>query len=172
MPTGELSSRLNSDTAEMSNDLTWVLRFTIEASVRLSGIVAYMLVRSSKLAAVALSLTPLVALVSRVYGKWMGKNAEAVQAALAEASGTAQEVLGARRTVFSFATECLEQDRFSGAVQRHYRLSVRQTAIQGFYYMAISTFLMNCVMQVPPARELCQNQIGRTTLLSAKRADE
>ena len=37
IPSGDLSSRLNSDTAEMSSDLTWVLRFTIESSVRVAG---------------------------------------------------------------------------------------------------------------------------------------
>ena len=33
--TGDLTSRLTSDTAEMSADLTWVFRFTIEALVSL-----------------------------------------------------------------------------------------------------------------------------------------
>jgi ABC-type multidrug transport system fused ATPase/permease subunit len=32
--TGDLTSRLTSDTAEMSADLTWVFRFTIEALVK------------------------------------------------------------------------------------------------------------------------------------------
>ena len=31
---GELTSRLTADTQEMSGDLTWVFRFTIEATVR------------------------------------------------------------------------------------------------------------------------------------------
>jgi len=39
---GDLTSRLQVDTSEMANDLTWVFRFTIEALVRIGGITAYM----------------------------------------------------------------------------------------------------------------------------------
>ena len=47
--TGEITSRLTADCAEMANDLTWVFRFTLEASVRIGGTIAYMLVRSWQL---------------------------------------------------------------------------------------------------------------------------
>ena len=36
--TGEVTSRLTADCAEMANDLTWVFRFSIEAIVRIAGI--------------------------------------------------------------------------------------------------------------------------------------
>ena len=36
-PVGNLTSRLNSDTSAMSSDLTWFFRFSIEATVRISG---------------------------------------------------------------------------------------------------------------------------------------
>mmetsp|Transcript_62980 Transcript_62980/g.150695 ORF Transcript_62980/g.150695 Transcript_62980/m.150695 type:complete len:780 (+) Transcript_62980:178-2517(+) len=170
IPSGDLSSRLNSDTAEMSNDLTWVLRFTIEATVRMTGIIGYMLYKSPKLAGVAFALTPIVAVISRVYGRWMAKNAKAVQDALASASSVAQEVVGAMRTVFSFANEELEHARFAKGVERHYRLSVRQTVIQGVYYMSVNTFLMNCVMQCAilsyGARLVLDGEIPTQTLLA------
>ncbi|KAJ1467468.1 P-loop containing nucleoside triphosphate hydrolase protein [Baffinella frigidus] len=164
IPSGDLSSRLNSDTAEMSNDLTWVLRFTIEATVRMTaGIIGYMLYKSPKLAGI-------VAVISRVYGRWMAKNAKAVQDALASASSVAQEVVGAMRTVFSFANEELEHARFAKGVERHYRLSVRQTVIQGVYYMSVNTFLMNCVMQCAilsyGARLVLDGEIPTQTLLA------
>jgi ABC-type multidrug transport system fused ATPase/permease subunit len=50
--TGELNSRLTADTGEMANDLTWVFRFTIEALIRIGGIVGYMFLAEWRLALV------------------------------------------------------------------------------------------------------------------------
>ena len=58
-----------------------------------------------------------------------------VQEALARANAVAQEVLSAMRTVFSFANEAHELERYSSCVRKHYALNVRQTAISGVYYM-------------------------------------
>ena len=102
---GEMTSRLTADCAEMANDLTWVFRFFIEALVRIGGIMGYMLVRSWRLSLLALSIIPITSLINVFYGKWMWKNQARVQTAIAEANSVAQEVLGAIRTVFSFARE-------------------------------------------------------------------
>jgi ABC-type multidrug transport system fused ATPase/permease subunit len=89
---GELASRLNSDCGEMAGDLvshmlwrillklciaflcifqTWFFRFSIESVVRITGITAYMLLRSPKLGACALSILPLVAIINKFYGDWL-----------------------------------------------------------------------------------------------------
>ena len=68
----------------------------------------------------------------------MAENAKKVQSALADANAVAQEVLSGMRTVFSFASEARELDRYSSAVQRHYELNVRQTAISGTHSQSYS----------------------------------
>lgn len=40
--------------------------------MRVSGITAYMLLRSPRLGAVALSIVPVVAVVNKYYGDWLG----------------------------------------------------------------------------------------------------
>ena len=45
--TGDILSRLTSDTAEMANDLTWVFRFSIEAVFRIAGTTGYCLLYTS-----------------------------------------------------------------------------------------------------------------------------
>lgn len=145
--TGDLTSRLTADTSEMASDLTWVFRFTIESLVRIVGIAAYMFTRSWRLAAMACSIIPVIAFINRVYGKWMAKNAQNVQNALASANSVAQEALGSMATVFSFANEEYELSRYKKFVDKHYQLNVRQTAITGIYYMVCSTLLVNCVIQ-------------------------
>ena len=53
----------------MANDLTWVFRFTIEALVRIGGIIVYMFFRSWQLALLACSAVPVTAIVNRIYAK-------------------------------------------------------------------------------------------------------
>lgn len=96
--TGELTSRLTADCGELSGDLTWFFRFSIESVVRITGITTYMLVRSPKLGAVTLSIVPIIAAVNKVYGEWLGDNAKKVQDALAAANSVAQESLSCIRT--------------------------------------------------------------------------
>ena len=73
-PTGEITSRLTADTAEMANDLTWVFRFTIEALVRIGGIMVYMFIRSWQLALLACSAIPITAIINRIYAKYVVAN--------------------------------------------------------------------------------------------------
>ena len=54
--TGDLASRLTSDCGNMGGDLTWFFRFSIESIVRIVSIVSYMLWRSPKLGACAISV--------------------------------------------------------------------------------------------------------------------
>ena len=144
---GFLTSRLNSDTAEMSNNLTFVFRFSIESVVRIGGIMTYMFLREWRLALAACTAIPFIALVNRHYGRWLHDNAQQVQSALAEVNSVAQETLSSIRTVFSFANEGHEVARFSERIEILFRLNVRQLFLQSIYYMVIATFLVNCVVQ-------------------------
>jgi len=145
--TGEITSRLTADCAEMANDLTWVFRFTIEALVRIGGITAYMFVRSPRLGALAFAVIPITAVVNHYYGAWLHKNQINVQTALADANTVAQEAVGAIRTVFSFAQQDFEHQKYAACVERYYVLIIFQTFIQGVYYMFCNTFLINTCVQ-------------------------
>lgn len=144
---GDLSSRLNSDCGNMASDLTWFFRFSIESVVRIFGIVLYMCLRAPKLAACAISVVPAVAIVNKFYGNWLSKNAQDVQTALAEANSVAQEALLNIRCVIAFASERIEEKKYHDKIDAHYNLNVKQLYATGFYYMAISTFLINTCVQ-------------------------
>jgi ABC-type multidrug transport system fused ATPase/permease subunit len=131
----------------MFTDLTWFFRFSIESIVRILGITTYMIVRSPKLAACALSIVPVVAGVNKVYGNWLSKNSRKVQDAIAAANAVAQETFSCVRTVIAFATEHLEREKYVQKIDEHYRLNVKQIYLTGIYYMFISTFLINTVVQ-------------------------
>ena len=81
------------------------------------------------------------------YGDFLKKNAKEVQNALAQANSVAQEALSCIRTVVAFASEDYEYNKYKSQVSKHYDLNVQQLYAQGFYYMVISTFLINTVVQ-------------------------
>ena len=128
-------------------DLTWFFRFSIESVVRITGITIYMFVRSPRLAACALSIAPVVAAVNKLYGNWLNENSKRVQDALAAANSVAQESFSCVRTVIAFAAERLEYDKFTEKINEQYRLNVKQTYMTGIYYMFVSTFLINTIVQ-------------------------
>jgi len=144
---GDLTSRLNSDAGEMGYDLTWFFRFSIESVVRIVSIVSYMLWRSPRLGVCAISVVPFVAAINKRYADFLSKNAKEVQNALAQANSVAQEALSCIRTVVAFASEDYEYNKYKGKIVKHYDLNVQQLYAQGFYYMVISTFLINTVVQ-------------------------
>eukprot|EP00934_Nitzschia_sp_Nitz4_P005594 Nitzschia sp. Nitz4//scaffold331_size19140//10591//13853//NITZ4_008734-RA/size19140-processed-gene-0.38-mRNA-1//-1//CDS//3329548182//5584//frame0 len=132
---GSLASRLNSDCGEMAG------------VVRITGITTYMLIRSPPLAACALCIVPVVATVNKLYGNWLNKNAQLVQDALADANSVAQETFACVRTVIAFATESVQYMQYREKIDCQYNLNVKQTYMTGIYYMFISTFLINTVVQ-------------------------
>jgi ABC-type multidrug transport system fused ATPase/permease subunit len=74
-------------------------------------------------------------------------NATRVQDALAAANSVAQETLACVRTVISFASEDAEYSKYKDRINDQFKLNVRQIFMTGIYYMFISTFLINTVIQ-------------------------
>ena len=144
---GELTSRLTSDCGEMAGDLTWFFRFSIESIVRIIGVVTYMMVRSPTLGLCAVSIVPVVGAINKKYGDWLSRNAKAVQNALADANATAQEAFALIRTVIAFASEDTETEKYSSKIEEYYHLNMKQLYMTGFYYMIVSTFLINTVVK-------------------------
>lgn len=123
------------------------LFYSIESVVRITGIVSYMLIRCPILAGCAITVIPIVAVVNKIYGNWLNKNAQEVQNALAAANHVAHETFSCIRTVVAFASERQEYKKYKECIDHQYRLNVRQIYISGVYYMVISTFLINTVVQ-------------------------
>jgi len=77
--TGELISRLASDTGAVAGDLSWLFRWSIESVVRVLGVSAYFFTVSRRLALVAWSIIPVVTIINRQYGSFLHKNSQRVQ---------------------------------------------------------------------------------------------
>ena len=144
---GEIQSRLNSDTAEMANNLSWVFRFAIEAIVRVSGILVYMFVCSWRLGLLVAATIPINAYANTFFGQWMSKNAKNAQDTLAVANSIAQESFGAIQTLKSFSGETKTMNKYQDALLMYKKLQYKAAIVSSTFYMFVSTFLMNTLGQ-------------------------
>lgn len=146
-PIGDLMSRLTSDTTEMSSDISFVFRFSIESCVRITGVAGYMFVCSWRLALLTCTMIPINSKLQRKYALWLHKNAKRSQDALATSNAIAHEAISGVQTVKAFAKERFELIRYTRSVQHYYELGILQGVMESLNYMIVSTFLMNCVVQ-------------------------
>jgi ATP-binding cassette subfamily B protein len=137
--TGELVSRLASDTSVLQNavsvNISMALRFL--ASV-VGGVIA-LIITSPTLTVVMLSVVPPVALGAVAYGRRIRKLAREVQDALARSTEVAEETLAGIRTVRAFAAEKTESGRYGEAVEGSFNLA-RRRVVLGSIFMGIASF--------------------------------
>ena len=84
----------------------------------MKGITGYMFYRSPRLGLLAFAVIPITAIINHFYSKWLHKNQQNVQTALADANSVAQEAVGAIRTVFSFAQQEGEHEKYAECIER------------------------------------------------------
>ncbi len=121
--TGELTSRLTSDTQILQSAVTTNLSMALRYGMQAIGGIVVCFVTSVKLSLVILVLLPVVFSVAIVYGRRVRKLSREVQDAVADSTSLAEEALSGIRTVRSFAREEHESARYDGAIERSFDLA-------------------------------------------------
>ncbi len=121
--TGDLTSRLSSDTASLQGLLSSHLSMALRNVVQVAGGLVLLVVTSLKLTAVMLAVVPAVAIGAVIYGRKIRALAKRYQDALADAGHVAEESLSAIRTVRSFAAEEAEARRYGTAIDKSFQLA-------------------------------------------------
>lgn len=116
--TGDLITRLSSDTALVGMSLTQNISDGLRSAVAVFGGVGMMLYTSPQLSLVGLSVVPPVAIISFAFARRLRQVAADVQTRLAESSATAEEQLSNIRTVRAFTKEKFEMNRYSVGLTR------------------------------------------------------
>jgi ABC transporter fused permease/ATP-binding protein len=137
--TGELTSRLSSDTTVLQNTVTVNVSMALRFGVGALGAAAMMLYKSPVLTLVALTVVPVVALASALYGRLIRNVSTEVQDALAHSTNVAEETIGGVRTVRWFAREPAEIARYQAAVDHSYQLAARRALLLGGFN-GVTTF--------------------------------
>lgn len=130
---GELQSRLSSDTSSIQNAVTvnvsMSLRWLVSAIVSL--VVIFII--SWKLSLTMLTVVPAVGIGATIYGRFVRDLSTRYQDALAKAADQAEEAFGNVRTVRSFAQESREVKKYRIRVRESYRQGRRRAWAYGFF---------------------------------------
>ncbi|XP_029426836.1 ATP-binding cassette sub-family B member 9 [Rhinatrema bivittatum] len=144
--TGDIISRLTSDTTVMSDLVSENVNVFLRCLVKTLGVVVFMFSLSWQLSLVTLMGFPLILLVSKAYGKYYKRLAKEVQNALAKANSVAEETLSAMKTVRSFANEETEASNYLEKLQQVYILYKKEALAYTYYVW--STGLTQLVLQI------------------------
>jgi ATP-binding cassette subfamily B protein len=137
--TGDLTSRLASDTASLQGLLSSQLSMALRNGVQVVGGLVLLVFTSARLTAVMLLVVPAVALGAVFYGRKIRSLARKYQDALAEAGHVAEESLSAIRTVRAFAAEPAEVRRYGDAIESSFQLARTRVGAAAIFMGAAST---------------------------------
>ncbi|XP_019120726.1 ABC-type oligopeptide transporter ABCB9 isoform X2 [Larimichthys crocea] len=136
--TGDIISRLSSDTTQVSDLISQNVNIFLRSSIKGAGDFIFMCGMSWKLSLVTIMGFPLIALVSKLYGEFYKKLTKEVQTTLAEANKVAEETISAMKTVRSFANECGEADSYYAKLLAMYQLNKKQALAYACYMWSSS----------------------------------
>jgi len=137
--TGDLMSRLASDTATIQGSVSANISFGLRNLIQLIGGIALLIYTSPRLTLLILAVVPAIAIGAVAYGRRIRRLSRKVQDAIAEGQAIAEESIAGLRTVRAFAAEEAEQGRYGGAIDRALALA-RKRILASSLFMAATTF--------------------------------
>ncbi|XP_064424040.1 ATP-binding cassette sub-family B member 9 isoform X2 [Latimeria chalumnae] len=167
--TGDITSRLTSDTTIVSDLISQNMNIFLRSAVKAAGVCVFMLSLSWQLSLVTFIGFPIIILVSEMYGKYYKKLAKEVQDALAKANHIAEETISAMKTVRSFANEDTEANFYFEKLQQMYKLNKTQALAYAFYMWSNSNIgsVYTGLMQGVGAAEKVFAFIDRKPIMSS-----
>ncbi|KAB0355107.1 hypothetical protein FD755_022566 [Muntiacus reevesi] len=152
--TGELNSRLSSDTKLMSSWLPLNTNVMSRSLVKVLGLYSFMLKLSPRLTFLSLFEVPLMIAAEKVYNARHQAVLWEIQDAMAKAGQVVRESVGGLQTVRSFGAEEQEVRRYKEALERCRQLWWRRDLERALYlllrrmlHLAMQVLLLNCALQ-------------------------
>jgi ATP-binding cassette subfamily B protein len=145
--TGEIVSRLTADTTQIKSAVGASVSIALRNLVLFFGGATMMVVTSPRLSLFVLGAIPVIVLPLVGFGRAVRRRGRAAQDTLADASGYANELIGAMRTLQAFTNEKLAQSRFGAAVEQAYEAARGATKARAVL-TAIVIFLVSASIVV------------------------
>jgi ATP-binding cassette subfamily B (MDR/TAP) protein 9 len=131
--TGDITSRLSSDTTLVGSSITTNLNIFLRSTVQAAGVLVFMFFISWQLALLSFLLVPVISVLSKIYGRYLRRLSKLQQKKLADGNSVSESTLSSMATVRSFGAECLELAEFCECMERYLLLNVRTaTATLGY----------------------------------------
>lgn len=130
---GELQSRLSSDTGAIQNAVT--VNFSMSLRMIVQAVCSFVVIFfiSWKLTLVMLSVVPVVGVCARMYGTFVKTLSKNYQDSLAKASETAEEAFSSIRTVRSFSRERHQVAKYATRIDTAYQYGKRRAWAYGTF---------------------------------------
>ncbi|KAM6965345.1 ABC-type oligopeptide transporter ABCB9 [Aplochiton taeniatus] len=144
--TGDIISRLTSDTTQVSDLISQNINIFLRSVIKSLGYFIFMFGMSWKLTLVTLMGFPFIAIVSQMYGEYYKRLTKDVQTALAEANKVAEETISAMKTVRSFASEEQEAESYYARLMVMFQLNKKQAIAFACYIW--SSYISELALQV------------------------
>ena len=136
--TGNLMSRINSDSTVLQNTLSVNISMILRNIAGAAGGLVFLFYTSWKLAILLLIILLPLALIAARFGGRVRKISYKVQNSLGNASAIADESLSNIRTVRSFAAEAVESDRFQKALDKALDIAKKKIRLVANFMGAMS----------------------------------
>ena len=169
--TGEVLSRLTTDTTLIQSISGTGLSIALRSSVNLIGATVMLAITSPKLTGMIFLLVPLVIVPIIIIGRRVRTLSRASQDRIADSSGLAGETLDAIATVQAFTLERLQSERFGDTVQVAFETAVRRlrvrallTGIAILFVFGAITFVLWVGTHAVMRGEMSGGQLGQFLL--------
>jgi len=153
--TGLLISKVTNDVNNVTGAATSVLTVAVRDSLTIVALMSWLLHLNWKLTLVALAITPLIAVVVRVFSKRLRSASRGTQHAIGDITRILEETIGGHKVVKIFGGQAYETARFGEANQRFRRQNMRQAVaaaatvplVQLFSAIAVATVIYIALLQ-------------------------
>ncbi len=135
--TGEVLSRLTTDTTLIESVIGSTVSFAIRSIATSFGALVIMLIISWKLTLMVLAIGPIIVVPAVLIGRQIRSLSRSSQDSLATASSRAGESLGAIQTVQAFTREQKERRDFSNAVEKTFAAHKKRIAVRSVMTLII-----------------------------------
>ncbi|XP_007483708.2 antigen peptide transporter 2-like isoform X2 [Monodelphis domestica] len=166
--TGELNSRLSSDTNLMSRWLPLNANVFLRSLVKVVGLYGFMFSLSPRLAVLSLLEVPLSMATEKIYNARHQTVLQQIQDAVAKAGQVVREAVGSLKTVRSFGAEEDEAQRYEEALEHKRQLEWRRDWERAAYLLlrrvlqlGMQVLMLNCGL-----RQILSGELSRGGLVS------
>ncbi|KAJ8273749.1 hypothetical protein GJAV_G00105100 [Gymnothorax javanicus] len=133
--TGDLTSRLSTDTTLMSQSVAMNVNILLRSFIKTVSVLGLMISLSWKLTLVTFIEMPLIAISQKIYNNHYEKLSKEVQDSIARANDVAGECVAGIRTVRSFNTEQSEARRYDDRLMDTHNLKTRRDTVRAVYLL-------------------------------------
>lgn len=146
--TGEVLSRLTTDTTLILNVLSTSVSMALRNSLTFVGGLIMLFVTSAKLTAIILVLIPAVVFPLLIIGRKVRNLSRASQDRVADSSAVAQEILNSIPTVQSFTQNEYEATRFKGSVEHSFQTARSRIRVRAVMNAAVVLLIFGAITLV------------------------